>query len=147
MRLILPSELISFWIISFFTNFIQADCFHPNGTQEPDQYHAPCSSDPSNPLSSICCAVGRPNPDGGWHGLGLTRDVCLENGICQNRAKATENENDTSLLVGYWREECTEKNWQSGKCLNVCVDNVSTSPTLDAGVLTISNRSMAETWL
>jgi hypothetical protein len=144
MQLTLTSQILSLWAISFFSGFVGADCFHPNGTAETDQYHAPCSSDPSNPLSSICCAVGRPIPDAGWAGLGLTRDVCLENGLCQNRKKAEEK--DTNLIVWYWREECTEKDWQSGKCLNVCVDNVGAFSTFDEGALTIGDRSMAETW-
>jgi hypothetical protein len=95
-------------------------------------------------FSGLCCAVGRPVPDAGWAGLGLTRDVCLENGLCQNRKKAEEK--DTNLIVWYWREECTEKDWQSGKCLNVCVDNVGAFSTFDEGALTIGDRSMAETW-
>jgi len=31
---------------------------------------------------------------------------------------------DVKVTVAYWREECTVKDWKSGKCLDVCVDEV-----------------------
>ncbi|KAH7077578.1 hypothetical protein BKA63DRAFT_508528 [Paraphoma chrysanthemicola] len=100
---------------------VQADCLHPNGTQTMDLYHAPCSNDTSNPLSTICCAIARPLPPGSYT-PGFVSDSCLDSGICQNIRRTSET--GTDLAVSYWREECTEKDWQSGKCLTLCVDSV-----------------------
>ncbi|KAH7088116.1 hypothetical protein FB567DRAFT_331613 [Paraphoma chrysanthemicola] len=100
---------------------VQADCLHPNGTQTMDLYHAPCSNDTSNPLSTICCAIARPLPPGSYT-PGFVSDTCLDSGICQNIRKTSET--GTDLAVSYWREECTEKDWRSGKCLTLCVDSV-----------------------
>jgi hypothetical protein len=101
---------------------VEARCFHPNGTQTTDLYHAPCSNDSSNPLSTICCAVERANPAQGLSTDGFTRDICLDNGICQNSWRA--NRNDPQVTISYYREECTVQDWRSGKCLNVCVGEV-----------------------
>jgi hypothetical protein len=105
------------------SNFVEATCYHPNGTETTDNYHSPCSNDTSNPLSSICCANKRPNPSGGLATMGDTSDTCLPNGICMNQKKL--NENDRGTNNGYFREECTSKDWQSGNCPNFCLNNVS----------------------
>jgi hypothetical protein len=119
----LPILLVS--ILSSLSYFAHADCFHPNGTRTTDLLHRPCSNDPSNPLSLICCALARPNPAGGLESDGVTSDVCLPNGICMNQKQPQEN--DTRLHTEYFREECTSKDWKSGKCPEFCQDNVSTS--------------------
>jgi hypothetical protein len=104
-----------------------ADCYQPNGARLEDSYYQPCSNDSSKPLSSICCATGRSNPDAWFISTGgLTSDVCLSNGICMNRAR--ENETEARLRVIYYREGCTTRDWKSGKCLDVCVDNVCGFP-------------------
>jgi hypothetical protein len=101
---------------------VEAGCFHPNGTQTTDLYHAPCSNDISNPLSTICCAVERANPAQGLSTDGFSRDICLDNGICQNSWRV--NRTDPKVYTSYWREECTVQDWRSGKCLSVCVNEV-----------------------
>ncbi|KAJ4983950.1 hypothetical protein SVAN01_10571 [Stagonosporopsis vannaccii] len=61
-----------------------AQCRFKNGTALPIggswDWYKPC------PGSFICCALNRKNPAGGDRTLGLTRDECLLNGLCQNRA-------------------------------------------------------------
>lgn len=103
-------------------SLLQASCFHPNGTQTTDLYHAPCSKNLDDPLSTICCAIERPNPAGGFDAAGSTNDVCLDNGLCMNEYR--KDATDKTVYVAYYREECTEANWRSGKCLSVCVDEV-----------------------
>ncbi|CAO2648156.1 Nn.00g090780.m01.CDS01 [Neocucurbitaria sp. VM-36] len=39
-----------------------------------------------------------------------------------NRFKLSEN---SATGVSFYREECTEKNWLSGKCLSLCTDNIN----------------------
>jgi hypothetical protein len=104
---------------------VQAACYHPNGIQNTQPHHAPCSNDALNPLSTICCATERPNPAGGLIEDGFTNDICLENGICMNQYQ--KNRTDPKIYSEYFREECTVQNWQSGKCLTVCVDDVRLS--------------------
>jgi hypothetical protein len=98
-------------------------CFHHNGTQTTDLYHAPCSNDTSNPLSSICCAIERSKPADTNvdfdDGIG-TADECLVNGICMNRWRVAGKR-----TISFWREECTERDWERGLCLDVCTDGVS----------------------
>jgi hypothetical protein len=106
-------------------SLLQASCFHPNGTQTTDLYHAPCSKNPSDPLSTICCAIERPNPSGGLSAAGSTNDVCLDNGLCMNQYR--RDAADKTVSVAYYREECTERDWKGGKCLSVCVDEVCCS--------------------
>jgi hypothetical protein len=59
-------------------------CRFKNGTALPSEgfydWYQPC------PGSSVCCALNRDNAPGGNVSLGLTRDECLPNGLCQNRA-------------------------------------------------------------
>ena len=59
-------------------------CRFKNGTTLPSEgfydWYQPC------PGSSVCCALNRDNAPGGNVSLGLTRDECLPNGLCQNRA-------------------------------------------------------------
>jgi hypothetical protein len=59
-------------------------CRFKNGTALPSEgfynCYQPC------PGSSVCCALNRDNTPGGNVSLGLTRDECLPNGLCQNRA-------------------------------------------------------------
>jgi hypothetical protein len=99
----------------------QAQCYLPNGTVTTDLYHNRCSNDTSNPLNTICCAVDRAPLPGTYAEIGYTKDECLDSGICRNRYEDAEGRRG----VTYWREECTEKDWRSGKCLNVCTDDVS----------------------
>ena len=111
---ILPVYLIQF----LFLSTVSASCLYPNGTANPDTSYQPCSSDASNPLHTICCATGRAIAPGG---VGETKDVCMPNGLCQNSVKPTTN---AQVVTSYFRDACTEKDWTSGKCLNVCTDNV-----------------------
>ncbi|KAF2819007.1 hypothetical protein CC86DRAFT_388436 [Ophiobolus disseminans] len=97
---------------------VQAGCYHPNGTQTRDAYHAPCSKDTSNPLSTICCAIERPAPFGWSRDSTPSNDRCLDNGICMWMNNGTD-------YTSYWREECTFTDWKSGKCLNLCLDHIT----------------------
>jgi hypothetical protein len=101
-----------------------AQCMFPNGSITTVQESAPCSSDPTDPLHAICCAVNRIPPSGSLLvGSNYTADACLPNGICMNAYTMEETE-DAPQFATYWREECTSTDWASGKCLNVCTDNV-----------------------
>lgn len=97
-----------------------ADCYHPNGLIQTDAYHAPCSDVLNNPLNTMCCAIDRKNPSGGVITDGYSADICLPNGLCKQSWK--DNENSTTS-TSYYREECTVKDWKSGKCLAVCLSN------------------------
>lgn len=94
-----------------------ADCRHPNGNIQTDAYHAPCADVLNDPRNTMCCAIERPNPSGGFIKNGFTADVCLPNGLC----KQDYRNDDSTLQTQYWREECTVAGWKSGKCLSVCL--------------------------
>ena len=115
------SASISFLVSLFVAHHVQAQCYLPNGTITTDLYHNRCSNDTSNPLNTICCAVDRAPLPGTYAENEYARDECLDSGICRNRFEDANGRRG----VTYWREECTEKDWTSGKCLNVCTDDVS----------------------
>ncbi|KAH7355731.1 hypothetical protein BKA66DRAFT_516005 [Pyrenochaeta sp. MPI-SDFR-AT-0127] len=75
-----------------FARSATAPCYYRNGTQTTSDY-SPCSSDVSDPMSTVCCAT--------W-------DTCLPNGLCQSFDKVI------------WRESCTKQNWNEGGCQELC---------------------------
>jgi hypothetical protein len=85
----------------------QAQCYFPSGNKTYSGY-TPCSADPSDPLSTICC-----NSEIG--------DACLPNGLCAV----------SGWPVAYWRKFCTEKDWTTGKCLDACIMDVSDTCFVD----------------
>ncbi|KAF2106739.1 hypothetical protein BDV96DRAFT_590757 [Lophiotrema nucula] len=93
-------------------------CYMSNGTLILSNEYQPCSSTSDVPdLDQICCALNRSNAAGGDWLDGFTIDTCLPNGICQNNYTA----NGERKII-YFREQCTEQQWTSGKCLDVCED-------------------------
>ncbi|KAF2746410.1 hypothetical protein M011DRAFT_478031 [Sporormia fimetaria CBS 119925] len=113
---------------------VSATCYWPTGnaTFDRDAYeHQPCSSDPSNPMSRICCALNRTNPSGGKKEDGRTSDECLPNGICRNRVL-----NRGTMEVSYWRETCTEQDWKKGLCLGVCHDVWTAGNLMEGSIMT-----------
>lgn len=103
-----------------FSTLATSVCYFPNEhSTEFDSVYQPCSF--SNDGVSMCCALSRDNPPGGNSSDGLTRDTCLQNGLCMN----SQNAGDATT---YWRDLCTSTDWSDkGKCLNVCVD-IDVSP-------------------
>ncbi|EED22200.1 hypothetical protein TSTA_094460 [Talaromyces stipitatus ATCC 10500] len=97
-----------------------AVCYRLNGDSVSDPIFQPCG----NPgTTSMCCATNRTNPSGGNYDNGYTADVCLENGICQNKIFVTYEDGDTTLVTLYYRDYCTSSNWtKDGGCLNVCTE-------------------------
>ena len=98
-------------------------CYVPNGSAVlnwgPNSAFQPCSHDPSDPLSTICCALNRANPSGGSIFYGPTQDICLPSGLCQNIL--IDANGDT--VYEYWRDYCTVDDYTSSKCLDVCTGN------------------------
>lgn len=94
-------------------------CYYPNSTIFNDTTDfLPC---PQPGLETICCGLNRTNPSGGKKSDGMTTNVCLPNGLCQSRSIDDQYTKET-----YWRTYCTEEDWEIGKCLNVCTNDVST---------------------
>ncbi|KAJ8111904.1 hypothetical protein OPT61_g5613 [Boeremia exigua] len=116
MRFVLPASII----VGLFGITARADCRHPNGNLQTDLYHASCAGVLDNPLNTMCCAIERPNPSEGLSQDGLTADVCLPNGLCKQSSRQDEN---SSVITTYFREECTVADWKSGKCLSICLSN------------------------
>lgn len=75
----------------------------------------PC---PQKSLETICCALNRTIPSGGDTANGDARDECMPNGLCLSKYLS-----EGYTRQSYWRNYCTEKDWSSGKCLNVCAEN------------------------
>ncbi|KAF1998256.1 hypothetical protein P154DRAFT_260220 [Amniculicola lignicola CBS 123094] len=101
MGLFLPRLLLLFIIILVLLDLSVSDCFFPNGDQASD--HEPCNTNSSLPLSTICCNAF---------------DTCRENGLCmfQDTFNGKERYN-------FYRGSCTEQDWNSGKCLNICTSD------------------------
>lgn len=65
----------------------------------------------------MCCATNRTNPSGGPETNGWTADTCLPNGLCENKIYDTQT---STMIVTFWRDQCTSPHWAEGSCLNVC---------------------------
>ncbi|OCL12977.1 hypothetical protein AOQ84DRAFT_226595 [Glonium stellatum] len=100
--------------------FASCMCYVSNGSAVlnwgPDSVYQPCSDDSSNPLSTICCAINRPNPSGGNITNGFTQDTCLPSGLCEN----ISTDKNGNIVYAYWRDYCTVSDYTSSKCLDVC---------------------------
>lgn len=114
-------------LLGVLTSFTHGDCRHPNGNIQTDAYHAPCGEVLGNPLNTMCCAIDRPNPSGGYSSNGLAADKCLPNGLCQLRWIPDDN---STMKTDYWREECTVEGWKNGSCLSVCLSNSVRNTTM-----------------
>lgn len=92
-------------------------CYNPDKTSSSstDYEYALCPYE--NNGSSMCCALNRTNPSGGSIDDGLTADLCLKNGLCQN-IQAQDNGEVTT----YFRDLCSTPVWGSEGCLDVCAD-------------------------
>lgn len=96
-------------------------CYRPDGTSlnGTEAWHfEPCVSD--SDVVSMCCQTNRTNPPGGPLSAGLTADICLPNGMCQNSIMLAKDSGSYTYYK-YTRGQCTSRDW-SGGCLNVCMD-------------------------
>lgn len=103
--------------------FVHATCFLPNGTANPSTGAAPCSSDPSDPLSAVCCNTQWSNPPGGDLKFGQPQDECLPNGLCQNRGMSTKEGQEMPPWTHFYRVYCA--NEDGSGCVGVCDTGVS----------------------
>jgi hypothetical protein len=87
-------------------------CYSPAGLPVQKEEVVPCALDG---VTSICCYTNRTREAGMSHEGGATADECLPNGICQNRFTYQGKAEAT-----YWIEYCTEKDYASGKCMDIC---------------------------
>lgn len=117
---VMRSITFTYVLLGTFVASTHADCRHPNGNIQTDAYHTSCSEVLGNPLNTMCCAIDRPNPSGGYSADGLAADICLPNGLCLQ--KWTPDENSTTRIE-YYREECQVEGWKNGSCLSVCLSN------------------------
>ncbi|KAI2480643.1 hypothetical protein Ptr902_07668 [Pyrenophora tritici-repentis] len=95
-------------------------CFWRNGTENPNNNYVPCSIDPSNPLSTICCAS--------W-------DECLPNGLCRN-----------TVDTNFWRESCTKQDWTEGGCQEICSTEDEEQRSIDIRVQPCDGTAESLTW-
>ena len=84
---------------------VGAACFYPDGTRDKNPEYVPCSTDASDPLSSICCATNRANG----------ADICSPNGLCQVGVK----KGATPGKPAWTKPSCTNEDWGE-ECLHVC---------------------------
>ncbi|KAH8690731.1 hypothetical protein BGW36DRAFT_364297 [Talaromyces proteolyticus] len=56
---------------------------------------------------------------------GFTADKCLENGLCENDWKSTDENGTTVMNIGYFRDSCTTTDWKNGGCLNICTEQTN----------------------
>ncbi|KAH7380211.1 hypothetical protein DE146DRAFT_288033 [Phaeosphaeria sp. MPI-PUGE-AT-0046c] len=104
-------------------HLVRSTCFLPNGTANPSLGAAPCSSDPSNPLSAVCCNTKWSNPPGGDLKFGQPQDECLPNGLCQNRGMSTKQGDEMPPWTHFYRVYCANEGGEG--CVGVCDTGVS----------------------
>ncbi|KAF1993509.1 hypothetical protein P154DRAFT_625395, partial [Amniculicola lignicola CBS 123094] len=117
--------------IFIFHALAQSSCYYPNGTAEIDPLYQPCSSNQSDPLHTICCAlnVAADVED-------VYKDICLPNGVCQEVIKGESTH--------YYRELCTESDWENGSCLNICTEGEDFG--LSPQITPCNGSSSSERW-
>lgn len=90
------------WLLGVFPTFALAwdtQCYAPSGDKVNPKF-APCIAIEGE--FSMCCRINDTNPD-----------VCLKNGLCHLKSETKEQ---------YFRNYCSDKNWNSPNCLkNICV--------------------------
>lgn len=124
MRLLLAALFLGQCVLSS-----AATCYAPDGGERTSNDIAPCSDDPSDPLSHVCCNMNRPKAPGTSTNASEIRDTCLPNGLCQNESLLK----DGSVYLQWGRNFCTQRDWTTGQCLdNVCTNTAQ-------GVRTVSN--------
>lgn len=107
-------------ILLSFIPSVTAVCYAPNGDSMSDADFQPCGE---NGTTSMCCAINRTNPSGGYHDHGDTADICLENGLCENKILVTYEDGDPDLVTLYYRDFCTISHWTNGGgCLDICTE-------------------------
>jgi hypothetical protein len=85
---------------------VRAGCYFSDRTMDKNVEYQPCSEDPSNPLSTICCATNR--KDGA--------DICAPNGLCQVGTK----KGSPPAAPAWTKPSCTNQDWSEDGCLHVC---------------------------
>lgn len=86
-------------ILSRFFGTAHASCYFPNGTDMntlfPQDIYLPCNG---GDVDSMCCALNRNFPD-----------KCRSDGLCLSTFDGNA-----------WRDGCTDRTWQSPKCVSLC---------------------------
>lgn len=102
---------LSFISITLFVKAISAVCYKTDGSLISDTEYVPCNS--ITGTISMCCGTNRGSSSP------YTADTCLSNGLCQNIfTNLTTNKPD----INYWREGCSDKNWNNQTCLSdICL--------------------------
>ncbi|KAF2440204.1 hypothetical protein P171DRAFT_435971 [Karstenula rhodostoma CBS 690.94] len=119
-----------------------ATCYTPDGNEVTGDDIAPCSSDPSDPLSHICCITNRPKASGTSTNASEIRDTCLPNGLCQNESLLE----DGSVYLQWGRNWCTHRDWSTGQCLdNVCTRTAGDKSAL-VRMIPCSGKNSSRTW-
>lgn len=91
-------------------------CYRPDGIPVADEIYQPCIL--IKGVESMCCRINDVNPD-----------ECLPNGLCSS--------NKDPKPYSYWRDFCTDRNWESPNCLprTICNDEVRLKDALLPPVL------------
>ncbi|KAL5461636.1 hypothetical protein PMIN06_002129 [Paraphaeosphaeria minitans] len=124
------------------TTLATATCYTPDGNAVQGDDIAPCSNDPSDPLSHICCITNRPKAPGTSINASEIRDTCLPNGLCQNESLLK----DGSVYLQWGRNWCTNPDWSTGQCLDdVCTRTAGNKSGL-VRVIPCSGKNSSLTW-
>lgn len=117
-----PNLYTKLYILLTFIPPVICTCYDAYGDIKSDPIFQPCGD---SGTTSMCCATNRTNPPGGNYDNGFTADICLENGLCQNKIWVTYESGDTTLVTLYYRDYCTSSNWKNGRgCLDVCTEQL-----------------------
>ena len=111
-------------------------CYNTAGIAITDPEVVPCAI---SPVKSLCCYSNRTLPAGGPHEKGNTADECLASGICQNRFTFEGKPGTT-----YWLEHCTDRDIESGNCMDIC--RSSRGPSGTAMITPCDGTNKSEKW-
>ncbi|KAF1998117.1 hypothetical protein P154DRAFT_536543 [Amniculicola lignicola CBS 123094] len=113
--------LTGFGLLALCTTSTFATCYRPDGEELTDDSYEPCKAieGVGENATTICCGSNRDTPSGAKNDNGVVADKCLPNGLCLNHFQ----DGNGVYKKEYSRGFCTESDWNSGKCLNMCTKN------------------------
>ncbi|KAF6842756.1 hypothetical protein CMUS01_02749 [Colletotrichum musicola] len=103
----------------------EATCYAPNGDIADNHTYVPCNKLGINQagIFSSCCALDGPVEE---------RDICASSGLCINRQGQPQ------------RGFCTDKDWKSKACVQVCMDEHSGGTASNSSFMTSCNDGTGE---
>ncbi|CAI6331014.1 unnamed protein product [Periconia digitata] len=94
------------------SSYGMSSCYYSSGIQaNSNMAKTALRNCPEDPVTGLCCSLASIEVDG------ARNETCLNNGLCLN-----EYTSNHTLHREFYTSLCTEKDWTTGNCLDICKD-------------------------